>query len=797
MKISWRWLSEYVDLDGIDPVATAEQFTLSVAELEGVEQVGQGLNDVVAARILSVEAHPNADRLKVVKVDTGKGQAQCVSGAPNLNVGDVGLFAPAGVTLPNGLKLKAAKMRGVVSEGMLVAEDELGMTEDHTGIIVLDGDVAPGAKAGDVVPVEDALWEIDNKSITHRPDMWGHYGIAREVAAVTKRELKPLDLDLGFTNDDALTVRLDCPDLCLRYTAYLIADVQIGPSPLWLRTLLHRLGVRPISNVVDATNYVMLATGNPIHAFDQRFLAQDTIIIRRAGEGEVLRTLDDVDRKLCSEDCVIADAEKGIALAGVMGGANSEIQADTTNVVLESACFSGPAIRRTSARVKHRTEASMRFEKSLDPSLAYDAAVLFGKLCLQLCPSARIASKLYDVGVQAPDPIQVRVPLDLIDRRIGQKVGADFVADTLSRLGFGCQVDGGVLTADVPSWRATKDISIAEDIIEEVGRVYGYDNITPVDPLVAVKPAPQLPSKKQVADVKRFLAGRAGMSEIMLYAFEHVATLEALGLKAEDHVPVQNPISSDFPVLRRTLAPAMLASIETNYRVRPAFAAFEIARTFVAHPGGDIPLQPRHLCGVVVDRELDEDPDAALFAKAKGLVWSLLAWLGHGEPSLAEAPEAVRAWAHPVRSSGIEVSGLVVGGFGQVHPGALRSLKLPVGAALFEIDLDELLALERAPIEHVPAPKFPGITWDISVVVPEAVRVAQIADVIWKCDKTLVRGVEFVAIYRGAPIPDGRKSVTFSILFRADDRTLLEDEVEPIHKRIVKQLEQQVDGELR
>ncbi len=797
MKISWRWLSEYVDLDGLDPVETAERFTLSVAELEGVEPVGAGLEEVRAARIVSVEDHPNADRLKVVKVDAGRGVQTCVSAAPNLTPGAMGVFAPAGVALPNGLKLKAAKMRGVLSEGMLLAEDELGLTDDHTGVIVLPDDAPVGAPAASVLPLEDVLWEIDNKSITHRPDLWGHYGIAREVAAVTRRELKPLDLSLEFAHDDPLTVRLDAPDLCLRYTAYLLDGVAVQPSPLWLRTRLHRLGVRPISNVVDATNYVMLAVGNPIHAFDRRFLAQDTIVIRRAAEGEVLRTLDDVDRRLCPEDCVIADAEKGIALAGVMGGANSEIQDDTTQVVLESACFHGPAIRRTSVRVKHRTEASMRFEKSLDPSIAYDAAILFGKLCLELCPGARIASRLYDVGVKAPKPITVRMPLGLIDRRLGQPMEKEFVLDTLARLGFRCRVRGDELEADVPTWRATKDISIPEDIVEEVGRIYGYDNITPADPLVAVKPPHRLPGKQQEYDVKQFLTTRANMTEIMLYAFEQTRVMDALGLSPADHVAVRNPISSDLPVLRRSLAPGLLASIETNYRERPAYAAFEIARVFLPRPAGELPHQPRHAAGVIVDRAREEDPDAELFFRAKGAVWSLLKWLGYDEPELADLPDDARCWAHPVRAAGVKVGGRVVGAFGQAHPRALRALKLPVGAAVFELDLDELLRVEKRPLRYQPAPRFPGITWDLSVVAPESVRVQQIQDLIAQTDRRLVREVEFVAAYRGDPIPAGRKSVTFSITFRSDERTLQEDEVEPIHQRIVKRLKEQLGCELR
>jgi len=796
MKISWRWLSEYVDLTGIDPVATAEQFTLSVAELEGVEELGKGLDAVVAARLIAVDQHPDADRLKVVRVDTGNGELVSVSGAPNLNEGGMAIFAPPGVTLPNGMKLKAAKMRGVASEGMLLAEDELGLTDDHTGIIELPEDVAPGTPLSDLLPVEDALWEIDNKSITHRPDLWGHYGIAREVAALVGRELKPLDRSLSFTDDDPLRVELEAPDLCYRYTAYLLRGIRIEPSPLWLRSLLFRLGVRPISNIVDATNYVMLATGNPIHAFDARFLAGDAIVVRRAREGEVLTTLDGIDRELITDDLLIADAERGVALAGVMGGENSEIQDDSTDVVLESACFEGPAIRRTSARVKHRTEASQRFEKSLDPCQAYDAACLFGKLCLTLCADAHVASRLYDVGIQSFEPVTVRTSLDLMERKLGKKLDTDYIMGVLSNLGFKTELEDGVLVSDVPTWRATKDISIPEDIVEEVGRIYGYGNIEPKSPLVEVKPPIRLPSKQQDYAVKHFLASEAKLSEIMLHACDNVHTLNTLGIPTDDHVRVQNPINADTPLLRGTLAPAMLASIETNYRDREAYGTFEIARAFTTAPDAEIPHQPRHLCVLLVDRERRDDPDAALFYKIKGIVASLLAWLGCDQVGLP-ALDTPGPWTHPTRSANVLVGQKPVGVLGEVHPGVLESLKLPVAAALTEIDLDELLAADTTPISYVPAPRYPGITWDLSVVVPESVRVEQIEGVIRQAEKKLVRGVEFVAVYRGEPIPADRKSVTFSILFRSDERTLLEEEVEPIHARIVKRLKDEVAGDLR
>lgn len=797
MKISWRWLCEYVDLSGIDPVATAEQFTLSVAELDGVETFGEGLEDVVAGRLAAVEDHPNADRLKVVRVDTGKGEAVCVSGAPNLAAGRMGVFAPAGARLPNGLMLKAAKMRGVMSEGMLLAEDELGLTDDHTGIIELGNDVAPATPAADVLPVQDTVWEIDNKSITHRPDLWGHYGIAREVAALVGRELRPLDLSLEFTEDDPLRVELEAPGLCHRYTAYLLRGVCIGPSPLWLRARLFRVGVRPISNVVDATNHVMLATGNPIHAFDARDLAGQAIVVRRAADGEVLTTLDEVDRVLTAEDLVIADAERGVALAGVMGGANSEIRGDTTEVVLESACFNATAIRRTSVRVKHRTEASQRYEKSLDPCLAYDAACLFGKMCLDMCPGATVASRLYDVGIQRFEPVVVRTPLALMDSKLGVRLDRDYIVDVLGRLGFGTRMEGDVLVTDVPSWRATKDVSIPEDVIEEVGRVYGYGRIEPVSPKIDMRPPPRLPSKQQERDIKHFLASAGGMTEVMLHAFENLHTLDALGIAREGHVAVANPIHSDTPLLRRDLAPSLIAAIESNYRQRPTHRVFEIARVFIPNPDAEIPDQPRRVCAAFVDRGKQRDPDAELFYRVKGLANSLLGWVGVMGVDFPPMEAGACAWAHPTRTASVEAAGTRLGLIAEVHPERLQALKLPVGASILEVDLDLLLGLDRKAIKHVPAPKYPGITWDISVVVPESVRVSEVAGAIRSADRTLVKSVDFVAVYRGDPIPGDAKSVTFSIIFRSDERTLLEEEVEPVHERIVQKLKEDVGGQLR
>lgn len=582
MFVSWRWISEMVDTDGVDPRTFVDRFILAVAEIEGVVEIGPGLEQVLVGKVVAVAPHPAADKLRLADVDLGvRGMVQVVCGAPDLAVGMVVPFVPPGVTLPSGIEVRDGEVRGVRSPGMLASEKDLGLSDEHAGLLQLDGcDAAPGTPLLDAVPIADVLYEIDNKSVTHRPDLWGHVGMAREVAALLERPLRLPSTEVVFGDAAPLAggvtvaARADCP----RYLAARFAGVAVAPSPVATRLRLRCLGVRPVSNVVDATNLVMLETGNPLHAFDARFVRGQTIAVRRATEGEALTTLDGVARRLTAEDVVIADGEGPVALAGIMGGGESEIRDSTTEVVLEAANFDGARIRKTSARLGLRSESSARFEKSLDPETAAFAARRFAVVLQQLCPGATVVSRLVDVGphAEAPRPLPViHTHRAYLRQRLGlsEQLLPDAAVDaTLGRLGFG--VDGGSgqpIAVTVPSFRAGRDVGMVDDLVEELGRQYGYDRVPSSTMLAPAVPAPLPPMRRLERAMRSVCALGRGLHEVHQYSFDHEPTRSRLGLQSRDaagaelpRLHLRNTLSSEHVALRRDVASGLLAALERN-----------------------------------------------------------------------------------------------------------------------------------------------------------------------------------------------------------------------------------------
>ncbi len=607
MYVSWRWLSRWVDTAGVDPADFAARFTLAVAEIEQVVTFGRGLGAVQVADVIAVSAHPDASRLQVVTVDLGGRAVDVVCGAPHVAVGQRVPFVPPGVTLPSGIEVREGMIRGVRSPGMLASERDLGLADAHEGLLVLDGCLAPaGTALPEALALEDTLYEVDNKSITHRPDLWGMHGIAREIAALLDRPLRPLrDTDHAILGAGPPLAHLavDAGDLCSRYLCARIEGVRVGSSPVDLRLRLRSVGVRPVSNVVDATNQVMLETGNPLHAFDARSLRGDTIVVRRADEGELIRTLDDSERALDTRDCVIADSAGPVALAGVMGGADSEIRDDTQTVVLEAAHFDAATIRRTSLRLGLRTESSARFEKGLDPYGTESAALRFLDVVCQLCPGARVASALADAGPHheaPPAPLRIATRGSYLRSRLGvseAELDDSWMDGRLSALEFDVARDGDALVVTVPSFRATGDVGIPEDLVEELGRHYGYDRIRSETPSIVAKPPYAPPLRRLERDLREQCAFEAGLCEVLLYSFESEAARARLGLiergadgESLDRLPLANPISSDLPMLRRNLAPNLIVAMERalaqgnreeESRKGLSVGLFEIGRVFL------------------------------------------------------------------------------------------------------------------------------------------------------------------------------------------------------------------------
>lgn len=788
MKFSWNWLKDYVDLDGVSPDDVAARLTMTVAELEGVEHLGAGLGDVRVALLAGVAPHPDADKLRVVTVDVGGRVVTGVSGAPNLRVGMKVPAALPGTVLPGDVAVRATTIRGVESGVVLLSEREMGLSDDHSGVMELPDDAPAGAALTDVLPVEDWVFEVDNKSITHRPDLWGHLGLAREVGAMTGRPMKPVADPMPACDADPLTVTVDDPKDCPRYMAACFGGIRVAPSPFWIRQRLRAVGLRPISNVVDLSNFVMMALGEPTHTFDRRFIGGDAIRVRRAAEGEAFRTLDGADHVLTAEDLLIADASHGIALAGVMGGENSEIRDDTTDVVLECATFQPGRVRRTAVRHGLRTDSSARFEKSLDPAVAEMAVRLFWRLLREVAPGAVATSRVYDVAGFDRTPLRVRLDPAFITRRLGMEVPASRTRAILENLGFGITVGfGGAFDVTVPSWRATRDVSSPEDLLEEIGRVIGYDQVPPTPPMAAVDLVPVRPLRAGIRTIKRVLAGDCGLDEVMSYSFDSQAMLARLGYAPDDPVAVANPISSDFRTLRTDLAPNLLAAVERNAQRFAEFGLFEVGRVFRGtHVEDGTPWQ-RYRVGIAMYRraaKAGEDAEA-LLRRLRGAVEHLADRLDLAGTAMAEGWDGeALPWLAPRATLGLTASGRRLGWLTRVHPATLRALDVPGVAVMAELDVEELVAAPVRARRFAPVPRFPSSTIDLSLVAPEALRAEALFRAIREQGGPHLADVELFAIYRGAPIPEGRRSLSFRLTFQAPDRTLSDAEVKDAVARI-------------
>lgn len=793
MRISCNWLSRHVDLSGVDLDALGRRFTMAVAELDGVEHVGRGLDKVVVGHVRSVQGL-EGKKVRLTEVDCGEhGVRQIICGAPNVAAGQYVPVALPGQRLGD-MEIAVADVAGITSHGMICSERELGLSDEHAGILVIDpawtahgtsagasdAVLRPGTPLAQVLPIEDTLFVVDNKSLTHRPDCWGHRGIAREVAALLGRPLLPLPHDaVRFTTERPLAIEVRDP-ACTRYSATTMSGVSIARSPFWLRVLLFRVGTRAINNVVDATNFVMLDLGNPLHAFDRRQIAADTIVVRAAGEGEAFTTLDGQVRRLAASDLVIADAERAVALAGVMGGLDSEIKDDTREIVLEAASFEAARVRVTAQRLGLRTESSARFEKSLDPELVADAAKGFIALIHELCPGSAVTSAFMDVAAPTPAPTIITIDVAYIDERLGFAVGEARIVEVLRGLDFGVEVGaGGRLTVTVPTWRATKDIGIADDLVEEVGRIFGYDNIPPVAPLVLVARPDRNAKKKLETLVRQRLAHAAGLDEVQTYSFDDDVFMARAGLAVGERVRLMNAISSEMPCMRTELAPHLVAVLEKNARAAESVGVFEIGRVFLPVAGA-LPQQPTTLGVLMAETAASEG--SRWFRRGKALLASL------AESVERVVPEVVRGgvdkgWAHPVRQARLVVEGAEIGRLAELHPGLLHKLGLAHTGVVLEIDLDAWRASKVAPIKYRPLPKFPSVFRDFAVLVPKGVEAGAVKAAIGTADQRIVE-VAFQSLYVGAGVPEGEKSLAWSVTLRDSARTLGESDVREVEERV-------------
>jgi len=774
MRLSVTWLADHVDLTGLAPAAVAELVNLHVAEVEESKDPWPG---VVVGDVLAVRRHPDAEKLSLVTVETGSGQIEVVCGAPNVKQGQKICFAAAGVTLPGGLKLEKRKIRGVVSGGMVLSERELGLSEEHDGILVLDSPAAAGTPVRDVLPGGSVI-EVPNTGITSRPDLWGHRGMARELGAILDRDLKPLDL--GAEPPQAkpeVEVSVEAKDLCPRYLGWAIGGVKVGTSPTWLRRRLEDVGQRPINNVVDLTNFVQLECGQPLHAFDRRRVNKGRIVVRRALAGERVTTLDGVGRTLPEGACVIADPQRALAIAGVMGLLDSEVKEDTTEIVLEVANFEQTSIRRTSLALDLRTESAIRFSKGLDPEGVPGAARRFLRLLQEVCPGAKPLGGWCDVSLP-PRPLpSLKLAADFIPRRLGVAIPAARVDGILRRLGFSVTRAKDALTASVPSWRAGLDVSRPEDLVEEVGRIFGYDKLPPVPLSGRLEPVPEEAGRVARRRARQALSAECGLSEIYVYPFTTAEECAKASVEP-GRLKLSNAQQPGLDLLVTSLVPKVLSACATNLKYRDGAAIYAVAPVFLKDEGAKgLPREAERIA-IAVARRGGSNPVYAVKGAVEALARALR--LGGARIEQREGPR----WLHPGRSARLARGPKEFGWFGEAHPNVVRAFDFDATVAVAEIDLEALRGAQGGTARMKPISRFPAVKYDVAVVVDRTTPAQEVEDALLHADPALVREVRLFDAYEGPNLPAGKRSLAYSLVFGALDRTLETKDVDRLRAQV-------------
>ena len=742
MFVSMRWLARHVDLSGISPEQLCDDLTLSTAEVEGLERFAPQLSDVRVGHVTSREKHPDAEKLSVCTVDIGAagiGEAESgaaepltiVCGAPNVAAGQKVAVAPVGAVLPGDFKIKKSKIRGVASFGMICSVRELGLGEDHDGIWVLPDSAQTGQTVAEGLGIDDWIIEIDNKSLTHRPDLWGHRGLAREVAAIYERPLLPLDTSLPATgNGHPFPVSIET-EACSRYIALPIDGVGQSATPDWMKWLLLAAGQRPIDLLVDLSNFVMLDLGQPNHAFDREAIARAAasegraeagIVVRKARAGESIETLDGIARDLDASDVLICAGDEPVALAGIMGGEASKVAPGTASLLLEIATFEATTIRRTSSRLALRTDSSARFEKTLDPNLPLAAAGHFVRLLQAIEPGASLPAPATDHGAWTDPSGSIELRCERVRQALGKAISDDEIRSILERLAFGVEPEaaGGVLRVAVPSFRGSKDITIEQDLVEEIGRIHRYGNIDEATLHADIVPPPRDERRRLVRELQDRLAGAACFHESLSYSFIDDGLLEQLGDAALPHVSVINPVVQSQSKIRRRVLPSLLPGLEANRRIHPDVRLFEIGKAYEPeHANERGEPRERHLlalawAGAPLGKKARQRAGygSSRLLQLQAIVDDLVRKRGDGEPCWTAEGEAP-SWAHPGKCLFLELRGASapVGVLAEIEPALAGKLgltgDLESEVVLAELCLDALLEAKDAGRGLPPTPQIP------------------------------------------------------------------------------------------
>lgn len=777
MFLSMNWISDFVDLSGLDKLDLIHRFSLSTAEVENeIFFKGADISGIVVAEIKEVAEHPKSEKLHLLKVDIGEAElVDVVCGAPNVRVGMKTAFAKVGAKIGD-IEIAPRPLAGFMSCGMCCSEKEIGISDDNSGIMDITDDAANGTDIKELYEIEDIVFEVDNKSLTNRPDLWGHYGIAREFAALAGRKLKPLDVvDLKkYDNLPRIDMKIEDP-LCQRYSCLQVEDIHTTVSPVNMRIRLYYCGMRAINFLADLTNYLMLEMGQPMHAFDSRKV--EKIRIKRFPEPFVFQTLDGIDRNIDENTLMICNGDTPVAIAGIMGGLDSEIVEDTTTLTLESATFNAASTRKSTVRLAHRTDASMRYEKCLDPEMTVPAIARFVKLLTDTDKDAKVVSSLTDEYAFKYPEVTLNFDKAFIDKYTGIDIPNETIISTLLSLGFGCENNGNKFTVTVPSWRATKDVTIKADIVEEITRIYGYDNFdihTAETPLYPVRESVEKTVENKIKDM---LVHRYSLHELHSYVWAYTDEYKALGIEVEDNIKLIDATNPNIETIRNSIVPTQLCQIKTNVNFAADFGVFEIGKVVEGLKADGMCDEHKKLCVTLFSKTKSLEN---LYVELSTMLSVMADNIKHKALTFTPA-EATHSYEHPRNLNTIFCDGVALGEIGIVHPTISKKIDKKAAIVFTEIDVAAFAEIKDAGIHYEEPSRFPEIDVDLSFVTE---TFAPIGKAIENANCPLIKKVEVTDTYRD----ENGKSITVRLTFSHPEKTLTRDEVMEVANSIIADL---------
>lgn len=791
MKVPYNWLKDYVEIN-VDPHTLGDKLTLSGSALEEVIIQGDNIKNVVTGKITKIEKHPDADRLNVCQVNIGKEEIQIVTAATNMKEQDIVPVALHKSILADGTEIKKGKMRGVVSNGMFCSEEELGIAGDEPvhGLMILPSDAPLGMDIKEYLGLNKAI--LDFEITSNRPDCLSMVGMARETAATlrTNYTMPNFNYEVKCSTNINDELKVEVKDkLCRRYMARGVKNVKVEPSPSWMQERLLEAGVRPINNIVDITNFVMLEIGQPMHAFDARQIESKTIVIEKANDGEKFTTLDEIERELDSSILMIKDGSKSVAVAGIMGGLNSEIQDDTTEVIFESANFEGTNIRVSSKKLNLRSESSSRFDKDIDPNLS---KLAIDRACALICElnCGEVMEGTIDIYNDVKEEGSITVNSTWINKFLGTEISKEEMKEALDSLDLITEIKNEDLIISIPTFRI--DIAIKEDIAEEIARIYGYDKIPTTIFKVSTEREPKYKNELLTDKVIEIMVA-SGVNQSISYSFVSPKVFDKVNIPVDSElrnvVKIKNPLGEDYSVMRTTTLPSIMESLGRNYsRNNDYVRLFEIGRIYL--PNEDEKQLPTEKNVLTIGIYGDCD-----YLDLKGIVENIIDGLGISKAKYVR--ESENPSYHPGKTAALMVRNKKVGVFGEVHPDVTENYGINVNCYVAELDLDSLFEASTTVKAYKPLPKFPAVTRDIALLCDDSILVAEIEETIRKAGGNLVEKVQLFDIYKGAQIPEGKKSIAYAIAYRDEKKTLEDKDISKVHDKILKALEHKLGAVLR